>query len=68
MHNSTDFFWELYYFVSACLLPRIIGLYKYGARGSVVVKALCHKPEGRGFDTRRGEFLLLPNPSGRTRP
>jgi hypothetical protein len=22
------------------------------ARGSVVVKALCHKPEGRGFDTR----------------
>jgi hypothetical protein len=23
-----------------------------GARGSVVVKALCYKPEGRGFDTR----------------
>jgi hypothetical protein len=23
-----------------------------GARGSVVVKALCHKPEGRGFDSR----------------
>jgi hypothetical protein len=22
-----------------------------GARGSVVVKALCYKPEGRGFDT-----------------
>jgi hypothetical protein len=22
------------------------------ARGSVVVKALCYKPEGRGFDTR----------------
>jgi hypothetical protein len=39
-----------------------------GARGSVVVKALCYKPEGRGFDTRRGKFLNLPNPSGRTRP
>jgi hypothetical protein len=23
-----------------------------GACGSVVVKALCYKPEGRGFDTR----------------
>jgi hypothetical protein len=27
----------------------------HGARGSVVVKALCYKPEGRGFETRRGE-------------
>jgi hypothetical protein len=24
----------------------------YGARGSVVVKALCYKPEGSGFDSR----------------
>jgi hypothetical protein len=39
-----------------------------GARGSVVVKALCYKPEGRGYDTRWGEFLSLFNPSGRTRP
>jgi hypothetical protein len=23
-----------------------------GARGSVVVKALCYKPEGHGFDSR----------------
>jgi hypothetical protein len=23
-----------------------------GARGSVMVKELCYKPEGRGFDTR----------------
>jgi hypothetical protein len=23
-----------------------------GARGSIVVKALCYKPEGRGFETR----------------
>jgi hypothetical protein len=23
-----------------------------GVRGSVVVKALCYKPEGRGFDSR----------------
>ena len=24
-----------------------------GARGGVMVKALCYKPEGRGFDSRR---------------
>jgi hypothetical protein len=28
-----------------------------GARSSVVVKALCYKPEGRGFDSRCGEFF-----------
>jgi hypothetical protein len=28
-----------------------------GARGSVVVKALCYKPEGRGFDNRLGDFF-----------
>jgi hypothetical protein len=39
----------------------------FGARGSVVVKALCYKPGGRGFDTLWGEFLNLPNPSVRTR-
>jgi hypothetical protein len=33
-----------------------------------VVKALCYKPEGRGFETRWGDSLNLPNPSGRTRP
>jgi hypothetical protein len=38
------------------------------AHGSVVVKALCYKPEGHGFDSRWGEFLNLPNPSVRTRP
>jgi hypothetical protein len=27
--------------------------------GSVVVKALCYKPEGRGFDSRWGEFLKI---------
>jgi hypothetical protein len=26
--------------------------------GRVVVKALCYKPEGRGFETRGGEFFL----------
>jgi hypothetical protein len=28
------------------------------ARGSVVVKALCYKPEGRGFETPGGERFL----------
>jgi hypothetical protein len=26
--------------------------HSYGARGSVVVKTLCYKPEGHGFETR----------------
>jgi hypothetical protein len=29
-----------------------------GARGSLVVKALGYKPEGRGFETRWGEILI----------
>jgi hypothetical protein len=31
-----------------------------------VIKAQCKTPEGRGFDSGWGEFLNLPNPSGRT--
>jgi hypothetical protein len=50
---------ELSFFSFSYLLP---------ARGSLVVKALCYKPECRGFDTRWCGFLNLPNPSGRTRP
>jgi hypothetical protein len=36
------------------LLSNIITIITHvrGARGSLVVKALCYKPEGRGFDTR----------------
>jgi hypothetical protein len=30
----------------------IIAFVVIGARGSVVVKALCYKPECRGFETR----------------
>jgi hypothetical protein len=36
--------------------------------GSVVVKVLGYKPEGRRFETQWGEILNLPNPSGRTTP
>jgi hypothetical protein len=28
-----------------------------GKRGSIVVKALCYKLEGRGFDTQQGDFF-----------
>jgi hypothetical protein len=42
------------------VLLRVIHV-SWGARGSIVVKALCHKPEGRGFDCRWGKFLNLPN-------
>jgi hypothetical protein len=48
------------------LLYRLFGT--KGACCNIVVKLLCYKPEGRGFETRRGEFLNLPNPSGRSRP
>jgi hypothetical protein len=33
----------------------------------LVVKTLGYKSEGRGFESRWGEILNLPNPSGRTR-
>jgi hypothetical protein len=47
---------------SIIIISIIIG----GAR-SVVVEALCYKPEGRGIASRRGEFFSnLPKPSGRT--
>jgi hypothetical protein len=29
-----------------------------GARGRVVVKVLCYKPEGRGFQTWWGEWIF----------
>jgi hypothetical protein len=40
-----------------------------GTRGSVVVKALCYKPEGCGFENHEVDdfFFNLSNPSGRTR-
>jgi hypothetical protein len=42
-------------------------LQRGGARGSVVVEALCYKPEGRGIASRWGGFFSnLPNPTGRT--
>jgi hypothetical protein len=42
-------------------------IYTY-KRESVVVNALCYKPEVRGFETQWRKFINLPNPSGRTRP
>jgi hypothetical protein len=30
-----------------------------GARGSVVVEAVCHKPEGRRIASQRGGFFLI---------
>jgi hypothetical protein len=36
-----------------------------GARGRVVVKVICYKPEGRGFETRSSQFFYLPNLCGR---
>jgi hypothetical protein len=58
------------------VIPRIVCVVSFywpvfivlGAGGSLVIKALGYKPEGRGFETRWGEILNLPNPSGRTKP
>jgi hypothetical protein len=43
-------------------------IFSIGARGSVVVMALCYKPEGRGLKTQWDEifFFNLPNLSSRT--
>jgi hypothetical protein len=43
--NENDLpFASLKFFCASCNV--------HGVRGSVVVKALCYKPEGRGFDSR----------------
>jgi hypothetical protein len=53
----------------AIILPFVCAMRgRWGTRGSLVVKALGCKPEGRRFETRWGEMFNLPNPSGRTRP
>jgi hypothetical protein len=46
------------------LLLKLVYFFK---NSSLVVKALSYEPEGRGFETRWGEILNLPNPSGRIR-
>jgi hypothetical protein len=33
--------------------------YRQQGRGNAVVRALCYKPEGSGFETRWGEYILL---------
>jgi hypothetical protein len=42
--------------------------WKRGARCSVVVKALCYRPQGRGFETGCDNFFNFPNSFGRTSP
>jgi hypothetical protein len=76
---SLSFVWKSTMMMMLCLPHLLIKLsilspihtwrITFGASGSLVVKALCYKPEGREFHTRWGDFFLnLPNPSGRTRP
>jgi hypothetical protein len=57
---------------SLCTQPEsqfffLVFILTYLLNGSIVVKPLCYKLEGRGFNTR-GDFLNLPNPSGRAGP
>jgi hypothetical protein len=48
--------------------PSWVHVRRYGfSSNAELSKALYYKPEGRGLDTRWGEFLNLANLSGRTR-
>jgi hypothetical protein len=53
--NKSDHSYYNFHKNSVLFLSEFIFVYvslKWGARGSVVVKALCYKPGGRGFETR----------------
>jgi hypothetical protein len=47
---------HIHFLVYLAMLCQLLSLYitneTMGARGSVMVKALCYKPVGREFDTR----------------
>jgi hypothetical protein len=53
---SADFQGTIRRYISEGKISCITGLSEE-ARGSVVVKALRYKPEGRGFDNRLGDFF-----------
>jgi hypothetical protein len=48
--------------------PEALVTRKYNLLPMVILQWLYYKPEGRGFETRRGEFLNSPNLSGSIRP
>jgi hypothetical protein len=50
-----------------CVLRSLVIAVSQSSRGSLMVKALGYKPEGRGFETQWDEILNLPNHSGHTR-
>jgi hypothetical protein len=43
---------ECIFVLKRCFTLKLSATVYEGAHGSVVVKALCYKPEGRGFDSR----------------
>jgi hypothetical protein len=54
LHLVDQYLQPLHSHMYVCMyVSRYVCMYVMcGARGSIVVKALCYKPEGRGFDTR----------------
>jgi hypothetical protein len=50
IHAIKSLIYYIYYEVSLIFVLHLGS--PEGARGSVVVKALCYKPAGRGFDSR----------------
>jgi hypothetical protein len=52
---SQALYWPCY----SSSLKMYVYIYIYmGAHGTIVVKALCYKPKGRGFETRWGEWIF----------
>jgi hypothetical protein len=48
---------------SVCIVSQLIANFQvhyrlFGAHGGIVVEALCHKPEGCGFDSRLRHLIF----------
>jgi hypothetical protein len=50
---------KMYYSLSQVILQISASLTTWWERGSIVVEALFIKPEGRGFETRRGKRIFF---------
>jgi membrane-associated PAP2 superfamily phosphatase len=56
-HSVSYLLWRLFVALLLAMFLEIKAVLIWpSARGSVMVKALCYKPEGRRFDTRRDNF------------
>jgi hypothetical protein len=74
--SGQNFKFRIFWIARPWISSKAIFFFLFGCSGteSTITEAstdllsLSYKPEGRGFETRWGEILNLPNPSGRIRP